>query len=332
MKTFLKVLKWTGIVLVVVVGGLFVFVQLNWNQKVDAPFPDIKASTDSAVIARGKYLVEGPAHCIGCHVPNDKHKQVYTGEIFPLSGGYEVTYPGFGTFRAPNLTPDMETGIGKRTDAELARSIRYNVRHDGTPMIQFMFFQGLSDDDLTAIISFLRSQPAVKHEVKPHDIGILTKVFMAFGVMKGEGPKSTPPKHTDIDTTIAYGQYVADYVAQCRNCHIQYDMNTGKQISADYAGNGLWPADDKSEGYSFVSPNLTPHSATGIMAHWSEDVFISRFKAGPVHKTSPMPWAMMARMNDVELKAVYRFLQSLEPVENKIEKTVYFPGEKHPEQ
>lgn len=331
MKRVFKILKWTGIILVVVLIGLFAFVQLTWNKKIDAPFPDIKASTDSAVIARGKYLVEGPAHCIGCHVPNDKLKQVYAGEILPLSGGWEATFPGFGTFRAPNLTPDMESGIGKRTDAELARSIRYGVRPDGTPMMPFMNFQGLSDDDLTAIISFLRSQPAVKHEIKPHDIGFMAKAVYAFGLMKAEGPKSNPPKHVDIDTSMAYGQYVANHVAQCRNCHVEYDMVTGEQIGADFTGKGLFPANDHTDGYSFISPNITPHPETGIMAHWSEEAFVSRFKAGPVHKTSPMPWAMIARMNDVELKAVYRFLQSLEPVENKIEKTVYTPGEKLPE-
>ncbi len=332
MKKFLKFLKWAGVILVVVVGGLYSFVQLTWDKKIDAPFPDIKATTDSAVIARGKYLVEGPAHCIGCHVPNEKLKQVYTGEIIPLSGGGEATFPGFGTFRAPNLTPDMETGIGKRTDAELARSIRYGVRPDGTPMMPFMNFQGMSDDDLTAIISFLRSQTAVKHEILPNEIGFMAKAVYAFGLMKAEGPKSTPPKHVVIDTSIAYGQYVANNVAQCRNCHVEYDMVTGEQIGADFAGKGLFPANDHTDGYSFISPNITPHPETGIMAHWNEEAFVSRFKAGPVHNTSPMPWAMMARMNDVELKAVYRFLQSLEPVENKIEKTVYAPGEKLPEQ
>lgn len=42
-----------------------------------------------------------------------------------------------------------------------------------------------------------------------------------------------------------------------------------------------------------------------------------------------MPWATYARMDDLELKAVYRYLQSLDPVENNIEKIVFAPGEEY---
>ena len=54
----------------------------------------------------------------------DKLEAVDKGLEMPLSGGWELDIPP-GTFRAPNLTPDMETGIGKLTDAEVARNLRY---------------------------------------------------------------------------------------------------------------------------------------------------------------------------------------------------------------
>jgi len=332
MKKFLNILKWTGIVVVILIAVIFIFVQLTWDKKIDAPYPDIKASTDSAVIARGKYLAEGPAHCMGCHVPLDKLKEVYSGKQFPLSGGWEESVPGFGTFRAPNLTPDKETGIGNLTDAELARSVRYMVRSDGKVMIPFMDYQGMSDEDLTAVISFLRSQPAVSNPVKPNEIGFMAKAVFAFGLIKAEGPKSTPPKRVEIDTTIVYGNYLSNHVTACRACHTEYNMNTGKQTGIDFAGKYYFPANELMEGYSFITPNLTPHPTTGVMANWSEEAFIFRFKAGRILKTSPMPWALMARMNDLELKAIYRYLRSLKPVENRIEKTVFNPGEELPKQ
>jgi mono/diheme cytochrome c family protein len=332
MKKFLKFLKWTGIVLVGLFAVIFIFVQFTWDKKIDAPYPDITASTDSALIARGKYLAEAPAHCMACHVPMDKIQEVYSGKLSPLSGGWEETVPGFGTFRAPNLTPDEETGIGKLTDAELARSIRYMVRHDGKVMIPFMEYQGMSDEDLTAVISFLRSQPPVNNPVKPNEIGFMGKAVLAFGLLKAEGPKSTPPQRVEIDTTIVYGSYLANHVAACRGCHTEFDMNTGKQTGIDFAGKGYFPANELLEGYSFITPNLTPDPGTGVMAKWTEETFVIRFKAGRILKTTPMPWALMARMNDVELKAIYRYLQSLKPVENKIEKTVLNPGEKLPKQ
>lgn len=87
------------------------------------------------------------------------------------------------------------------------------------------------------------------------------------------------------------------------------------------------PPDSFTQGYSFVTPNLTPDPETGIMAEWTEEVFIDRFKAGRAIEFSPMPWGAFARMNDVELKALYRYLQSLDPVSNRIDQIIYEPGE-----
>lgn len=332
MKKILKILKWTAIAVVVLVAGFYLFVQLAGNKKFDAPYPDIQASSDSAIIARGKYLAYGPAHCASCHMPMDKFKDVENGLRPPLSGGWEESVPGFGTFRAPNLTPDMETGIGKRTDAELARSIRYMVNHEGRILFPFMATQGMSDADLTAVISFLRSQSPVNHKVEPTKPGFLAKALVAFGLFKPEGPKEQPPKMVQADSTAQYGEYLAYHIGNCKGCHTEMDMNTGEFIGKDFAGKGMFPPNFMSQGYSFMSPNLTPDEKTGVMVNWSESDFIERFRAGRLHEGSPMPWGAFSRMHDTDLKALYRFFISLEPTRNKVDKTVFEPGEKLPEQ
>jgi hypothetical protein len=63
------------------------------------------------------------------------------------------------------------------------------------------------------------------------------------------------------------------------------------------------------------------------MAHWSEEAFISRFRGGRLQKGSPMPWGAYSRMTETDLKALYRYLSSLEPVENKIGQVVFEPGD-----
>ncbi len=70
-----------------------VFVQIAGSKKFDAPYPDIVASTDQDIIARGEYLVFGPAHCATCHVPMDKIKDVENGLKIPLTGGWEADIP-----------------------------------------------------------------------------------------------------------------------------------------------------------------------------------------------------------------------------------------------
>ena len=76
MKKVFKILIWALGVVAVLVLALFVYVQLTWSKQYEAPLPEIKASTDSAVIARGKYLAFGPSHCATCHVPMDKSLEV----------------------------------------------------------------------------------------------------------------------------------------------------------------------------------------------------------------------------------------------------------------
>ena len=330
MKKFFKIVMWLGLVIVLVIVTLIVYVQLSWNKTFEAPYPEITASSDPVLIERGKYLAYGPSHCAGCHIPMDKAMDVENGLQLPLSGGWGEEIPGFGTFRAPNLTPDPETGIGKFTDAQLARAIRYGVKHDGTLLPPFMLFQGMSDEDLTAVISFLRSQEPVKHKVEPSDLSFLARALVTFGLLKPEGPQSTPPKSVTKDSTAVYGKYLADNIGNCRGCHIAINSK-GQRIGAEYSGGGIFPPSKFSEGYGYISPNLTPDQATGVMAAWDEAFFIDRFKGGRIHKGSPMPWGMFARMDDTDLKALYSYLHSLDPVENRIGKTVYAPGEQMPE-
>jgi hypothetical protein len=257
----------------------------------------------------------------------DKIMAVETGLEIPLSGGWELKIPPIGTFRAPNLTPDSESGIGKLTDAELARTLRHGVGSDGRLIFPFMSFQEMCDEDLTAIVSFLRAQNPVSHEVPRSDYGMLGKALITFGLFKPEGPKNPPAKKVEKEATAGYGKYLTFHVANCHGCHTEVDMKTGEFIGPDFAGGNLFEPDTFSNGYSYISPNLTPHPATGVIAKWSEDQFISRFAHGRIHQGSPMPWGAFSRMDSTDLKAIYRYLSSLEPVDNQIPQTVIAPDE-----
>lgn len=316
--------------LAVLIFGLVAFIFASWEKKYDAPYPDITASKDSAVIARGKYLIFGPAHCVTCHVPMDKIADAENGIEMPLSGGWTLPIDP-GIFRAPNLTPDMETGLGSWKDNEIARALRYMVNKDGHTMFPFMPFQELSDDDLTAIISYLRTQAPVNHKVERSELNFLGKALSAFGVVKPEGPKNTPPKSVAIGPTVEYGSYLANSVANCRGCHTERDLKTGAFTGVDFAGGFMMPPDAFSKGYSFVTPNLTPDAETGVMTDWSESTFVSRMKKGRVVETTPMPWGCFSTMDTTDLKALYQYLHSLKPTSNKIVQTVYAPGQKLPE-
>ena len=118
--------------IVLVVLGLFIFVQTSWNKTYNYDYPDLQASTDSAVIAHGEYLVNGPAHCIGCHVGSfDELVLADKGEPVALQGGLIFPLGPLGTMSPPNLTPHATTGIGRYTDGEIFRMMRHAVKPNG---------------------------------------------------------------------------------------------------------------------------------------------------------------------------------------------------------
>jgi hypothetical protein len=128
--------------LVALIVVLVVVVLARASRTFDAPLPNIHASRDPKAIERGRYLVYGPAHCVLCHTSEEEARLTREGkaEHLPLAGGSELKLP-FGTIYTPNLTPDVETGIGAVDDRVLARMIRHGVLHDGRAALPFMSYQ-----------------------------------------------------------------------------------------------------------------------------------------------------------------------------------------------
>ncbi|MBL7745345.1 MAG: c-type cytochrome [Chitinophagaceae bacterium] len=320
MRKFLKFLKWTGIVILSALLILYITIELRQNRKFDAPYPAVRSTDDSTVIARGKALVYGPAHCANCHAPKEMEEQVNKGIETPLSGGFVFDLP-IGKIYSKNITPDA-TGIGNMTDAEVARALRYGVRKDGRALFDFMPFHNTSDEDLTAIISYLRHQPAVKNEVPENKMNIIGKAVSAF-MLKPVGPAGEAPVSIKRDTTALYGQYLANNVANCRGCHTNRDLMTGAFIGEDFAGGLEMDTPTDSGTYYIVTPNLTPDSETGRIKGWSQKQFIDRFRMGRIVKQTHMPWGPFGRMSDDELKAIYNYLQTVKPVRNAVRAGAY---------
>lgn len=188
-----RLLKFAAVAMVlgVIVGGSgAATVQMRHNRTFDVPEVNLAASTDSAVIARGAYLVYGPAHCAYCHNTADKISRLEAGEQVPLSGG-AVFDIGIAKLVTPNLTPH-ETGIANISDGKIARMLRHNVKSDGTAAIPFMEFQNMSDEDVVAILSYLRSQPPVENRVAARELRPVGKAIMSFAIGPA-GPAGTPP-------------------------------------------------------------------------------------------------------------------------------------------
>ena len=116
-KAVWRALQWVGGAVVLAALLLSIYVARNWDRTWDVPAPDLHASSDPAVIARGEYIVYGPAHCVVCHTGSVEEFEhfVDTGEPPTLAGGYPLRLGPLGTLYPKNLTPDRETVCFRQT-------------------------------------------------------------------------------------------------------------------------------------------------------------------------------------------------------------------------
>gem|GEM_PF-6598956 len=105
-----KTLLAIAVVVVFAILGFATYVGSRQHLTYDAPYPEVAASSDSAVVLRGQYVVHTLANCWMCHGDPARQRDTTTVDI-PLSGGYEWKIPP-GEFFARNITPDSTTGIG----------------------------------------------------------------------------------------------------------------------------------------------------------------------------------------------------------------------------
>ena len=283
---------------------------LGFSRRFDAPVPAVHASADPAVIGHGRYLVYGPAACAYCHRPKSDWPALERGESLPLSGAHAFPLP-FGTIYSSNLTGDAETGIGAAADGELARVLRYNVRRDGHAAVPLMEFQNLSEEDLVAVISFLRTMPAVRLDVPPHDLTLTGRLVLGV-LLTPEGPAGPLRASSPAGATAERGEYLANNVAACVSCHT--DRGPGGDLVGPRFAGGQRMEFAGGSSRVLVTPNLTPDPQTGRVATWSEDRFVSRFRLGTQIPETIMPWGAYRRMTDDDLRAVYRYLRTLPPV------------------
>jgi len=294
-----KILKWTGVTIVALVAVVVATVAARWDRTFDAPLPELKASTDPTVIARGRYLAFGPAHCSDCHAGLESRAVLAQGATPPLTGGMVFDIPP-GVIRVPNITPDSATGIGKFTDGQIARMIRYGVRHDGRAALPFMEFNNMNDSDIVAVMSFLRSQAPASHAVEPTNLNWIGKAVAAF-MLKPLTPAATPLANR--------GEYIVDALANCAGCHTQRSMVSGAFTGPRLRG-GIPMESSVNAAIKLTPPDLTGNPG-GRTAMWTEDEFVARFHAGERIPGSPMPWQAFSRMSEDDVRSIYRYLKTV---------------------
>jgi len=291
-----SIMKWLGrvvalvLVLCVLAAGLvYAASERKLRQKWDVTVDDVILPTDSASIARGEHLVRNVIDCTLCHGDD-------------LGGAIYSSSRAIGTVAGPNLTRGR--GGKEYTPTDYIRAIRRGVKRDSTSLIVMPseVFTHLTQQDLGAVVAFLMKVKPVDREVPKSGFGPVGRALLATGKMNilvaGKTPYLTPVESVPIDTTPAYGKYIAD-ISGCHGCH-GYGLSGGKVAGPP----GLPPAS-----------NLTP---AGI-GNWTEADLARALREGKRPDGTVlnefMPWKVFRGMTDAEVHAIWVYLRSVPPKE-----------------
>ncbi len=298
-------------------AGAVAFAKLQGDPVFDLPNTGLKASSDPALIAEGEYLFHGPMHCTACH---DTSKEVAfsrkPGDKVEPIGGMTWDMGPLGRPVSANLTSDVATGVGGKSDEHLARVIKHGVGEDGKLRV-FMAIAvpSVTDREVVALLSYLRTLPPKVHQVEEERWGVMGELMIALGKI---APKAMPPAAwvaAPEEPTVERGSYLANGPAMCALCHSPYDFLDGMALKGD-AFSGCFAAEPGHEDTTIelCPPNLTPHPTAGHITGWSEDVFVARMKSGAfTSKDTTMPWVNFSNMTEVDLRSIYQYLRALPP-------------------
>ena len=322
MKPFVKILLGLLIVIVLGIAGLLSYVRFVLPKVGAAPEMEIEITPGR--LERGKYLSVYVSGCIECHSQRDWN--TYGGPVIPGTegaGGHpftrEMGMPG--QYYPPNITP---AGMGDWTDGEIFRSVTAGVSRDGRslfPVMPYHYYGRMDKEDIYSIIAYIRTLKSIDGDV-PYAESDFPMNFI-INLMPREPEFSTLP---DTSDWVAYGKYYAN-AGGCIHCHTTQDERGMLIPEMWLAGGNAYMV---PTGGIVRSSNLTPDEETGI-GRWSEAAWLARMTAfadssanlpnvGPGDLNTIMSWDLHSKMTETDLKAIYRYIQTIKPVSNKVEK------------
>ncbi len=249
----------------------------------------VPAATEAAALARGRHLAKTRG-CADCH-----------GADF--GGAMVIDNGAMGQVAGPNLTRGRGGLPADYKDEDYVRAIRHGVARDGRGFFLMPSYEysGFTDEDMGALVAFLKSVPPVDRPSQGVALGPIGRMLVATGKIKLAADQidhaNVKPGTVRPAATVDYGRYVA---ASCTGCH-------GGNLSGGKIDIGPpdWP----------LAANLTPHP-DGRLPKWSEADFFQALRTGrrpDGSEINPVMPRAFGGMDDTELRALWLYLRTLSP-------------------
>ena len=262
------------------------------------------APASKNLVEQGKYLFY-TAGCAGCHSSNR-----------PLAGGSRIE-TSFGTFYAPNISPDREYGVGGWTEEDFYRALTDGKSPTGEnyfPAFPYTSYTKMTDSDKSALWAYIKSQSPIATENHSHDLPWFIFSRKLVGIWKLG--RFTPGAYTDDPTKSRQwnrGAYLATAVVHCGECHTPRGPLGGMRSDLYLAGNEAGPDNTKV-------PNITQDAHTGI-GSWSRQELTTFLATGQCPDGSHAKGLMqevlatgVMRLTEGDREALATYLLSVPPV------------------
>jgi hypothetical protein len=196
------------------------------------------------------------------------------------------------------------------------RAIREGVSHDGRALFPYMpypFYRSMADDDVRAVVAYLRTLPPVKRRMPVSQLDFPLSLFINFAPKPVLAPVPVP----DPKDSIATGKYFVT-IGGCIECHTPKDDKGRKIKGKELSGGAVY----KLRTFSVEAPNLTAKPGT-FVGQATRDEFIGRFKDFEGYRQAPkparegvnsiMPWPAYGGLTRDDLGAIYDYLKTVPP-------------------
>jgi mono/diheme cytochrome c family protein len=249
-------------------------------------------------IERGRYVAV-LADCGGCHT--EPGGQAY-------AGGLSIETP-FGRLVTPNITPDVDTGIGGWTDSEFIAAIREGRGHNGTrlyPAMPYPTYSKISDQDVEALRAYFATIEPVRHEVISNQLPFPFNIRYSLLFWNWMNFKPTPFQPVNSKSAEwNRGAYIVQGPGHCGTCHTPKNVLGGDKTNQALQGTVL---------QGWFAPNITNDSRNGL-GRWSKPDLVQYLKSGSNSWTlasGPMAEAVThstSQMTDDDLSAIASYLK-----------------------
>jgi mono/diheme cytochrome c family protein len=252
-------------------------------------------------------LVFNAGGCASCHaVPNQPDR-------LKLGGGLAIPSP-FGTFYAPNISPDEKDGIGRWTEAEFVTAVTRGVSPGGThyfPAFPYTSYAHAKVEDIRDLFAYLKTLNPVSGKVRDHDLPFPFNIRRNVGIWKLLFFDSTPFA-PDASRSAQWnrGAYLMNSLGHCAECHSPRNFLGGIIKAQRFAGG------PNPEGEGWV-PNITQKG----LAEWSVKDIDYFLETGQTPDGDSAGGSMVRVIKNTsqlpasDRAAIAEYLKSLPPVE-----------------